>query len=57
MSVEFEHVQVVLKGVAQDEVRLYQSMPDQIPHGRQRIDHYAFGLLGKEFYMQHNSLA
>ena len=30
-----ERVQAVLKGVAPDEARLYQLMPDQIPHGRQ----------------------
>ena len=35
MSVQFEHVQVVLKGVAPDEARLYQPMPEQIPHGKQ----------------------
>ena len=35
--VQFECVRVVLKGpgVAPDEARLYQPMPDQIPHGRQ----------------------
>ena len=33
--VQFERVQAVLKGVAPDEARLYQPMPDQIPHGRQ----------------------
>ena len=56
MLVQFERVQAVLKGVAPDEARLYQPMPDQIPHGRQWIDPHAFGLQGKEFYMQHNSL-
>ena len=56
MFVQFERVQAVLKGVAPDEVRLYQPMPDHIPHGRQSIDPHAFGLLGKEFYTQHNSL-
>ena len=37
MFVQFERVRVVLKGVhvAPDEARLYQPMPDQIPHGRQ----------------------
>ena len=34
-SVQFERVRAVLKGVALDEARLYQPMPDQIPHGRQ----------------------
>ena len=34
MSVQFEHVQVVLKGVAPDEARLYQPMPDQIPYSQ-----------------------
>ena len=57
MFVQFEHVQAVLKGVAPDEAWLYQPVPDQIPHGKQWIDPHAFGLLGKEFYMQHNSLA
>ena len=33
--VQFERVRAVLKGVAPDEVRLYQPMPDQILHGRQ----------------------
>ena len=33
--IQFECVQAVLKGVAPDEARLYQPMPDQIPHGRQ----------------------
>ena len=33
--VQFERVRAVLKGVAPDEPRLYQPMPDQIPHGRQ----------------------
>ena len=34
--VQFERVRAVLKGVpALDEARLYQPMPDQIPHGRQ----------------------
>ena len=35
MSVQFEQVQAVLKGVVPDEARHYQPMPDQIPHGRQ----------------------
>ena len=35
MFVQFERVQAVLKGVTPDEARLYQAMPDQIPHGRQ----------------------
>ena len=52
--VQFERVRAALKGVAPDEARLYQPMPDQIPYGR--IDTHAFGLQGKEFYMQHNSL-
>ena len=56
MFVQFECVRAVLKGVAPDEEQLYQPMPDQIPHGRQWIDPHVFGLLGKEFYMQHNSL-
>ena len=33
--VQFECARAVLKGVAPDEVRLYQPMPHQIPHGRQ----------------------
>ena len=33
--VQFERVRAVLKGVAPDEARLYQPMPDQILHGRQ----------------------
>ena len=33
--VQFERVQAVLEGVAPDEERLYQPMPDQILHGRQ----------------------
>ena len=33
--VQFERVRAVLKGVAPDEARFYQPMPDQIPHGRQ----------------------
>ena len=32
--VQFESVRAVLKGMAPDEARLYQPMPDQIPHGR-----------------------
>ena len=32
----FEHVRVVLKGVAPNEVQLYQPMPSQILQGRQR---------------------
>ena len=52
MSVQFEHVQAVLKGVAPDEARLYQPMLDHIPHGRKWIDPHAFGLLGKEFYIR-----
>ena len=54
--VQFERVQAVLKDAAPDEARLYQPMPDQILLGRQWIDPHAFGLLGKEFYMQYNSL-
>ena len=34
-SVQLEHVRAVLKGKAPHEVRIYQPMPDQIPHGRQ----------------------
>ena len=33
--VQFERVRTVLKGVVPDEARLYQPMPDQIPHGKQ----------------------
>ena len=33
--VQFERVLAVPNGVAPDEARLYQPMPDQIPHGRQ----------------------
>ena len=33
--VQFERVRAVLKGVAPDEARFYQPIPDQIPHGRQ----------------------
>ena len=33
--VQFERVRAVLKGVAPDESRLHQPMPDQIPHGGQ----------------------
>ena len=33
--VQLERVRAVLKGVAPDEARLYQPMPEQIPHGRQ----------------------
>ena len=34
MFIQFERVWAVLKDVAPDEARLYQPMPDQIPHGR-----------------------
>ena len=44
-NIQFECVRAVLEGVALDEARLYQPMPNQIPHGRQRIDPHAFGLL------------
>ena len=33
--VQFERVRAVLKGLAPDEARLYQPLPDYIPHSRQ----------------------
>ena len=36
MFVLFERVRAVQKGVAPDEVQLYDPMPNQILHGRQR---------------------
>ena len=35
MFVQFERVPALLKGVTPNEAQLYQSMPDQILHGRQ----------------------
>ena len=55
--VQFERVQLSsAERCGADEARLYQPMPHQIPHGKQSIDPHAFGLQGKEFYIQHNSL-
>ena len=48
MFIQFKYVRAVLKGVAPNEVQLYQPMLDQIPHGRQWIDPHAFGLITRE---------